>query len=121
MILLIDNRDSYTFNLAHMLAANAGEEPLVVGAEDVETLDIPDRIRAGEFTHIVISPGPGHPGKATDFGGAKRVIEAADGIPLLGVCLGHRTLHGAVPRWPRRRGVVVARVARGRRRVERYS
>ena len=92
MILLIDNRDSYTFNLAHMLAANAGEEPLVVGAEDVETLDIPDRIRAGEFTHIVISPGPGHPGKATDFGGAKRVIEAADGIPLLGVCLGHQGL-----------------------------
>lgn len=92
MILLIDNRDSYTFNLAHLLATNAGEEPFVVGAEDVEKLDIPARIRAGEFTHIVISPGPGHPGNASDFAGAKRVIEAADGIPLLGVCLGHQGL-----------------------------
>ncbi|OIR42557.1 aminodeoxychorismate synthase components I/II [Corynebacterium sp. NML140438] len=92
MILLIDNRDSYTFNLAHLLATHAGEEPLVVGAEDVEKLGIPARIRAGEFTHIVISPGPGHPGKAADFAGAKRVIEAADGVPLLGVCLGHQGL-----------------------------
>lgn len=92
MILLIDNRDSYTFNLAHLLATHAGEEPLVVGAEDVEKLGIPARIRAGEFTHIVISPGPGHPGKAADFAGAQRVIEAADGVPLLGVCLGHQGL-----------------------------
>ncbi|WP_165164111.1 aminodeoxychorismate synthase component I [Corynebacterium qintianiae] len=92
MILLVDNRDSYTFNLAHLIAAAAGREPVVVRADDVEASAVCDRIRAGEFTHVVISPGPGTPESETDFGGSRAVIEAARDIPVLGVCLGHQGL-----------------------------
>ena len=92
MILLVDNYDSYTFNLAHLIAEAAGREPLVVPAG--EAGDLPQRVRAGEFSHVVISPGPGTPEREEDFGAARRVIEAAAdaGVPLLGVCLGHQGL-----------------------------
>ena len=92
MILLVDNYDSYTFNLAHLIAEAAGREPLVVPAG--EAGDLPPRVRAGEFSHVVISPGPGTPEREEDFGASRRVIQAAAdaGIPLLGVCLGHQGL-----------------------------
>ncbi|MCT1663105.1 aminodeoxychorismate synthase component I [Corynebacterium sanguinis] len=92
LILLIDNRDSYTFNLAHLIAKVSGSEPVVVRADDVTVLDLPRRIKAGEFSHIVISPGPGTPSCEADFAGSRAVIEAAGGIPVLGVCLGHQGL-----------------------------
>ena len=92
MILLVDNYDSYTFNLAHLVAQAAGHEPLVVPSG--EPADLPQRVRAGEFSHVVISPGPGTPEREEDFGASRRVIEAAADadIPLLGVCLGHQGL-----------------------------
>lgn len=92
MILLVDNYDSYTFNLAHLIAQAAGHEPLVVPAG--EAAGLPERVRAGEFSHVVISPGPGTPEREEDFGASRRVIEAAVNadIPLLGVCLGHQGL-----------------------------
>ena len=92
MILLVDNYDSYTFNLAHLIAEATGREPLVVPAG--EAADLPERVRAGEFSHVVISPGPGTPEREEDFGASRRVIEAAAdaGVPLLGVCLGHQGL-----------------------------
>jgi len=92
MILLVDNYDSYTFNLAHLVAQAAGREPLVVPAG--EAADLPQRVRAGEFSHVVISPGPGTPEREEDFGASRRVIEAAADadIPLFGVCLGHQGL-----------------------------
>lgn len=90
--MLVDNRDSYTFNLAHLIATEAGTMPLVVSADDINLHNIVARIRSGEFSHIVISPGPGHPANDTDFAASRKVIEAADGIPLLGVCLGHQGL-----------------------------
>ena len=92
MILLVDNYDSYTFNLAHLVAQAAGHEPLVVPSG--EPADLPQRVRAGEFSHVVISPGPGAPEREEDFGASRRVIEAAADadIPLLGVCLGHQGL-----------------------------
>lgn len=92
MILLVDNYDSYTFNLAHLIAEAAGHEPLVVPAGDATGL--PERVRAGEFSHVVISPGPGTPERDEDFGASRRVIEAAAKaqVPLLGVCLGHQGL-----------------------------
>ena len=92
MILLVDNYDSYTFNLAHLVAQAAGREPLVVPAG--EAADLPQRVRAGEFSHVVISPGPGAPEREEDFGASRRVIEAAADadIPLLGVCLGYQGL-----------------------------
>ena len=92
MILLVDNYDSYTFNLAHLIAEVSGVEPLVVPAHD--GTDLPERIRAGKFSHVVISPGPGTPEREEDFGTSQRVIEAAAdaNVPLLGVCLGHQGL-----------------------------
>ena len=92
MILLVDNYDSYTFNLAHLVAQAAGHEPLVVPSGEAAVL--PQRVRAGEFSHVVISPGPGTPEREEDFGASRRVIEAAADadIPLLGVCLGHQGL-----------------------------
>ena len=92
MILLVDNYDSYTYNLAHLIAEAAGREPLVVPAG--EAAGLPERVRAGEFSHVVISPGPGTPEREEDFGASRRVIEAAERaeVPLLGVCLGHQGL-----------------------------
>lgn len=92
MIALVDNYDSYTFNLAHLIAQVSGREPLVVPAGEAEGL--PDRVRKGEFSHVVISPGPGTPEREEDFGASRRVIEAAAEarVPLLGVCLGHQGL-----------------------------
>ena len=94
MILLLDNRDSYTFNLAHLVAEATGVSPLVVACDDPAADALPARIRAGEFSHILISPGPGTPEREEDFGASRRVISAAAdaGIPLLGVCLGHQGL-----------------------------
>ena len=92
MILLVDNYDSYTYNLAHLIAEAAEREPLVVPAG--EAAELPQRVRAGEFSHVVISPGPGTPEREEDFGASRRVIEAAERaeVPLLGVCLGHQGL-----------------------------
>jgi para-aminobenzoate synthetase len=83
--LLIDNHDSYTYNLFQLLAVVSGSEPVVVANDDPRLRD-PD---LGGFDNIVISPGPGHPGRQRDFGLAARVVATAE-IPLLGVCLGHQ-------------------------------
>lgn len=64
MILLLDNHDSYTFNLAHLIAEVASA-PLVISAD--EAGDLPARVRAGEFSHVVISPGPGTPERDEDL------------------------------------------------------
>ncbi|MCT1683531.1 chorismate-binding protein [Corynebacterium appendicis] len=90
MILLVDNHDSYTFNLAHLIAEVAGEEPVVVPAD--RAISHVDDVAAGKFSHIVISPGPGTPARDADFAGSRAVIEAAVSTPLLGVCLGHQGL-----------------------------
>jgi para-aminobenzoate synthetase len=83
--LLIDNYDSYTYNLFHLLASVNGVEPVVL-VNDAPGLR--DGNLAG-FDNIVISPGPGHPDRRRDFGHVAGVVARAD-IPLLGVCLGHQ-------------------------------
>ena len=92
MILLLDNHDSYTFNLYQLIFEITGESPLVIRAESSERENLPQRVRAGEFSHVVISPGPGTPDNPQDFDAARHVIEAADQIPVLGICLGHQGL-----------------------------
>lgn len=84
-ILLIDNYDSFTYNLVQAFAA-MGAEVLVYRNDAIGVVDAAAR----EPTHLVISPGPGRPENA---GVSIAMIEAFAGrIPILGVCLGHQCL-----------------------------
>ncbi|MER5212270.1 aminodeoxychorismate synthase component I [Streptomyces sp. NPDC002838] len=83
--LLIDNYDSYTYNLFQLIAEVNGEEPVVV-LNDAAVDRIPDLVG---FDNVVISPGPGSPAESRDFGISARVL-AESPIPVLGVCLGHQ-------------------------------
>ncbi len=82
--LLIDNYDSFTYNLFQLLAEVNGEEPLVV-RNDASW----DELSRLEFDNVVLSPGPGRPERADDFGVCAEAIQHAK-APLLGVCLGHQ-------------------------------
>ena len=81
--LLIDNYDSFTYNLFQLLAEVNGCEPLVV-RNDEKTWPQLERL---EFDNVVISPGPGRPEEREDFGVCADVIRHCE-RPLLGVCLG---------------------------------
>ena len=84
-MLLIDNYDSFTYNLVQAFAAQ-GAEVLVYRNDAIAV----DEGLALEPTHLVISPGPGRP---EDAGVSLAMIAAfAERIPLLGVCLGHQCL-----------------------------
>ena len=85
--LLIDNYDSFTFNLFQLLAEVNGCEPLVIRNDEAEW----DRIAAFDFDNVVLSPGPGHPASRRDFGVCAEAIARCE-RPLLGVCLGHQGL-----------------------------
>ena len=85
MILMIDNYDSFTYNLVQYLS-ELGEK-LVVYRNDKISIG---EIKKMNPAHIVISPGPGRPSEA---GISKEVIkEFGPKIPLLGVCLGHQAI-----------------------------
>jgi para-aminobenzoate synthetase len=91
--LLIDNYDSFTYNLFQLLAEANGDEPIVVRNDTVGWAELSEL----EFDNVVISPGPGRPEHEGDFGVCAEAIRAAQ-VPLLGVCLGHQGLgwiHGA--------------------------
>ncbi len=81
--LLVDNYDSFTYNLYQLIAEVNGLEPVVVRNDAAETPPL------SGFDNIVISPGPGRPDVPRDFGISHRLIAEAD-LPLLGVCLGHQ-------------------------------
>lgn len=83
--LLIDNYDSFTYNLFHMIAVVNGESPLVIRNDELRW----DALQALAFDNIVISPGPGHPDHPADFGVCRRIIEEMT-CPILGICLGHQ-------------------------------
>jgi anthranilate synthase/aminodeoxychorismate synthase-like glutamine amidotransferase len=89
MLLLIDNYDSFTFNLAQYLGELGAE--VVVRRNNEITLDEIDAMRPA---HIVISPGPGRPEQA---GVSMDVIKRfGPAIPMLGVCLGHQAMGAAL-------------------------
>src|ERR687886_1369677 len=86
--LLIDNYDSYTFNLFHLLGeVNGGDEPIVVPNDE---LTWPESVAMAP-DNIVISPGPGRPEHPRDVGLSLDALRRAD-VPVLGVCLGHQAL-----------------------------
>lgn len=85
MLLVIDNYDSFTYNLVQFLGEMGADLQVVRN----DLLTIAD-IRAMQPTHIVISPGPGTP----DDGGVSLDVlrELGATIPVLGVCLGHQCI-----------------------------
>ena len=85
--LLIDNYDSYTYNVFHLLAAACGEEPIVVHNDMVSW----KALSRWDFDAIVLSPGPGHPARWHDFGVCADILRSSE-VPVLGVCLGHQGL-----------------------------
>ncbi|GIV62504.1 MAG: glutamine amidotransferase [Rhodothermaceae bacterium] len=85
MILVIDNYDSFTYNLVHLVARE--RDAVRVVRNDALTVE---DVRALQPDGILISPGPGRPAEA---GISEAVIrELGAGIPILGVCLGHQAI-----------------------------
>jgi para-aminobenzoate synthetase len=90
---LIDNYDSFTYNLFQLMAEVNGVEPEVIGNDMVRW----QALSEADFDAVVISPGPGRPEREADFGACAEVIRHCP-LPLLGVCLGHQGIgwvHGA--------------------------
>ncbi|MGL4207778.1 MAG: anthranilate phosphoribosyltransferase [Candidatus Adiutrix sp.] len=89
MFLIIDNYDSFTFNLVQAFQI-LGEDPLVLKNDDVEVLAI---AQSPKIKRVCLSPGPGRPEKAglcLDF--LAKLAEINPMVPVLGVCLGHQVL-----------------------------
>jgi anthranilate synthase/aminodeoxychorismate synthase-like glutamine amidotransferase len=85
VILLIDNYDSFTYNLADLFG-QLGEEVEVIRNDAIT----PDEAEALAPTHLVISPGPGRP---ADAGATIAIVQRLAGkVPMLGVCLGHQAI-----------------------------
>jgi para-aminobenzoate synthetase len=87
LTLLIDNYDSFTYNLFQLLAEENGREPIVVRNDEASWEQL---ARLG-FDNVVLSPGPGRPERERDFGVCAEAIRRCE-APLLGVCLGHQGL-----------------------------
>ncbi|WP_162528242.1 anthranilate synthase component II [Gemmobacter caeruleus] len=86
-VLIIDNFDSFVFNVPQVMARAHDLTFDMVPNDAVE-----DRhLCLDRYSHVVISPGPGNPTDPADFGGSSRVIAFYAGRkPLLGICLGHQ-------------------------------
>jgi anthranilate synthase component 2 len=88
LILLVDNYDSFTYNLAHLF----GELGAEVAVRRNDSVDAATAARLAP-THLVISPGPGRP---EDAGSTLEIVgRLAETTPTLGVCLGHQAIVAA--------------------------
>ncbi len=91
MILILDNYDSFTYNLYQLIGEL--EKDIMVKRNDEITIE---EIRQIQPDKIIISPGPGNPLNKRDFGICMDVINEFKGkIPILGVCLGHQGIFAA--------------------------
>ena len=84
-VIVVDHHDSYTWNLVHLVAGVTGVLPRVVQHDEVTADDV---LR---HSHVVLSPGPGHPASPADFSVGNAVLLAGT-RPVLGVCLGMQGL-----------------------------
>lgn len=83
-ILLVDNYDSFTYNLAHIVEAQDGCDLTVIRNDAISADD------AKSFDKIILSPGPGIPEEA---GNMPQIVSTLAGVrPLLGICLGHQCI-----------------------------
>jgi anthranilate synthase/aminodeoxychorismate synthase-like glutamine amidotransferase len=102
-VIVVDHHDSYTWNLVHLVALVTGVLPRVVQHDEVS----PDEVL--RHSHVVLSPGPGHPASPADFAVGTAVLLAGT-RPVLGVCLGMQGLvtayGGTVSRVPPAHGDV---------------
>jgi anthranilate synthase/aminodeoxychorismate synthase-like glutamine amidotransferase len=83
MMLLVDNYDSFTYNLAHLFGA-LGVEVQVVRNDEITV----DEAESTGASHLVVSPGPGRP---ADAGISVEIVRRMR-VPTLGVCLGHQAI-----------------------------
>ncbi|GAB2674468.1 aminodeoxychorismate synthase component I [Nocardia goodfellowii] len=113
--LLIDNYDSFTYNLYQLISEVNGVEPTVVRNDDATTVA---ELGLSDFDNVVVSPGPGRPDVARDIGISAAVIQETE-LPLLGVCLGHQGIvvaaGGKVGRAPAARHGYLDRVGHDQR------
>jgi anthranilate synthase/aminodeoxychorismate synthase-like glutamine amidotransferase len=84
-VVVVDHHDSYTWNLVHLVTAVTGRLPAVVEHDEVSAEEVL------AFSHVVLSPGPGHPDEPADFSVGRAVLARAT-RPVLGVCLGMQGL-----------------------------
>ena len=85
MILIVDNYDSFTYNLAHLFQ-ELGAEVTVIRNDKIDA-DGAERLAP---RHLVVSPGPGRP---ADAGATLEIVKRLGGrVPTLGVCLGHQAI-----------------------------
>ncbi|HHV08923.1 MAG TPA: aminodeoxychorismate/anthranilate synthase component II [Clostridiales bacterium] len=83
MVLLIDNYDSFSYNLVQ-LVGSIGSDIKVVRNDELTV----EEVKALKPSHIILSPGPGYP---KDAGILEKVVAELKGeVPILGVCLGHQ-------------------------------
>jgi len=104
-VVVVDHHDSYTWNLVHLIAGVTGATPAVLQHDEIDAGTVLT------YSHVVLSPGPGHPGDPADFAVGREVLLAGT-RPVLGVCLGlqglvttyggtverHEPAHGEVAR-----------------------
>src|SRR5688500_10520445 len=83
-ILIIDNYDSFTYNLVHLVKSVGDHEVTVVKNDQVDFKEIEN------YDRIILSPGPGIPSEAGQL--ISVIKEFADKKPILGVCLGHQAI-----------------------------
>ncbi|HEV3039086.1 MAG TPA: aminodeoxychorismate synthase component I [Candidatus Angelobacter sp.] len=84
-VIIVDNYDSFTFNLYQMISEITSSSAVVVHNDEVDW----QQFKSQEMNCVIISPGPGRPDRSSDFGISSRVIVELE-VPILGVCLGHQ-------------------------------
>jgi para-aminobenzoate synthetase/4-amino-4-deoxychorismate lyase len=88
-VLLLDNYDSFTYNLAHY-AEQLGARVTVIRNDARTVDDLAAEFAAGAFTHLILSPGPGGP---EDAGVSTALVRRiGNRVPILGICLGHQCI-----------------------------